>query len=198
MLGENHSNRNERDGSLSSNRARRPEIPVEDEFENNDENRHLDSKNAGPSTNADYCRNSTEGSSSAEINRLSSELNSRLSRQLDEMMSSVNTQIQRAISDAINSQILPQLQSALSAGSGHLTQNRWNVPSDRPEAISEVLQNACSRDNARSKPNRDCLHDRPTDLQTYDTMVPHLQPSGQAVVGLKLSFQKDLLKVTKV
>ena len=29
-------------------------------------------------------------------------------------------------------------------------------------------------------------------------MVPYLQPSGQKMVGLKLWFQNDLLKVTKV
>ena len=145
MPGENHFNRTERDESLSSNRGRRPESTVEDEIENIDENRHFDSRDAGPSTNADYGRISTEGNSSADVNRLSSELNSRLSRELDEMTSSVNTQIQRAISDAISSQILPQIQSALSDGSGHSTQNGWNVPSERPEANSEVLQNASSQ-----------------------------------------------------
>ena len=74
--------------------------------------------------NADYRQNSASGHSSAGINRLSSELNSRLSRELDEMMGSVNTQIQRAISDAISNQILPQIQTSLNVGSGHLTQNR--------------------------------------------------------------------------
>ena len=74
--------------------------------------------------NADYGQNSASGHSSAGINRLSSELNSRLSRELDEMMGSVNTQIQRAISDAISNQILPQIQTSLNVGSGHLTQNR--------------------------------------------------------------------------
>ena len=97
MLGENQFNRNERDESISTNRARRPEGASGDEFENNDENRYLDARDIGPSTNADYSRKSTGGNSSAEINRLSSELISRLSRELDEMMSSVNTQIQRAI-----------------------------------------------------------------------------------------------------
>ena len=124
ILGENHFNRNERDESLSSNRARRPESTVEDEFENIAENRHLDSRDVGPFTNADYGQNSTEGNSCAEINRLSGELNSRLSREMDEMMSSVNTQIQRAISDAISGQILPQIQSVLSGGSVQTTQNR--------------------------------------------------------------------------
>ena len=124
MLGENHFNRNERDESISSNRARIPESAFGDEFENNGENRYLDSRDIGPSINAEYGQNSTGGNSGAEINRLSSELNSRLSRELDEMMSSVNTQIQRAISDAISSQILPQIHSTLNAGSGHLTPNR--------------------------------------------------------------------------
>ena len=84
------------------------------------------------------------------------------------MMSSVNSQIQKAIGDAIRSQILPQIQSALSAGSGHSTQSKWNVPSERPEAKSEVLQNASSRDNSRSKPNRGRPLDGPTDLCAYD------------------------------
>ena len=53
------------------------------------------------------------------------------------MMTSVNVQIQRAISDAISNQILPQIQNALKSGSGHLTQNRWNVPTERPEINSE-------------------------------------------------------------
>ena len=74
--------------------------------------------------NADYGQNSVGTNSNAEIKRLLSELNSRLSRELDGMMSSVNTQIQRAISDAIDSRILPQIQTALYSGSGHLTQNR--------------------------------------------------------------------------
>ena len=80
--------------------------------------------------NADYGQNSVGTSSNAEINRLLSELNSRLSREVDGMMSTVNTQIHRAISDAIDSQIWPQIQTALYSGSGHLTQNRWNVPSE--------------------------------------------------------------------
>ena len=137
MLGENHFNRSERDESLTSNWARRQESTIEDEFENDDENRQLDSRDVGPSTNAKYGQNSLECNSTAEINKLSSELNSKLSGDLDEMMSSVNTQIQRAISDAISSQILPQIQTALNAESGQTTQNRWNVPSERPEVNSE-------------------------------------------------------------
>ena len=168
MLGENHFNRNERDESLSSNRAGMPENTFGNEFENNEENRYSESRNVDPSNNADFDQYSTGGNSSAEINRLSSVLNSRLPRELDEMMSSVNTQIQRAISDAISSQILPQIQSALNTGSGHSAQNRWNVPSERPEVNPEVLRNACSRDNLTSKRNHDRLCDRDTEFRAYD------------------------------
>ena len=52
MLGENHFNRNKRDESLSSNRARRPESAIEDEFENKDENRHLDPRDVPMSITA--------------------------------------------------------------------------------------------------------------------------------------------------
>ena len=138
MLGENHFNRNDRDESPNSKCARRQGSSIEDEFENNGENRQLDTRDVDPSTNANYGQNPSEVNSSAEINRLSSELNSRLSRELDEMMSSVNTQIRRATSDAISSQILHQIQTALNAGSGQMTQNRWNIPSERPEMNSEA------------------------------------------------------------
>ena len=113
MLGENHYGRNERKESVISNQARRPSSLSRDELENNDENNYLETGSFGPGTSANHCQNSTGGNSSAEINRLSSELNSRLSRELDDMMSSVNTQIQRAINDAISGQIIPQIQSVL-------------------------------------------------------------------------------------
>ena len=109
MLGENHFSRNERDESLNSNCSRRQKSTFGDEFDNNRENRRLDPKEINPEIKTNYGQNSLEGSSSAEINRLSSEPNSRLSRELDEMTSSVNTQIQKAISDAISNQILPQI-----------------------------------------------------------------------------------------
>ena len=168
MLGENHFNRNERDKSLSSNRSEMPENTVENEFRNDGENRYSEMRNVDPSINANSDRNSTGGNSSAEINRLSSELNSRLSRELDEMMSSVNTQIQRAISDAFSSQILPQIQSASNIGSGHLTQNRWNVPSGRPEVNSERFCNEKSEGNSKSEPIRDRLNDGALNTCAYD------------------------------
>ena len=84
------------------------------------------------------------------------------------MMCSVNSQIQRAISDAISNQILPQIQSALSAGSGHSTQNRWNVPSERPEVNSEGLQNINPKDGSASKPNCNRQNDGVVDPNAYD------------------------------
>ena len=88
ILEENHFNRNGRDESLNSNHAAgRSESDLVDECEKNDENRFLNRRNVGTSIDADYCQNSVSGNSSAEINRLSSELNSRLSRELNEIIS---------------------------------------------------------------------------------------------------------------
>ena len=98
-------------------------------------------RNINSTTNTDCDRNSVTGNSSAEINMLSSELNSRISREMDEMMNSVSVQIQRAISDAISTQVLPQIQNVIMAGSGHETRKGWAVPSERPEPISEVQRN---------------------------------------------------------
>ena len=124
MLRKNHFSDIERDESLNSNLDRRPESATSIVFENDHENTHVNSKIINPYNGAVSDQNSAIANSSAEINRLSSELNWRLSRELDEMMGSVKTQIQRAISDAISNQILRQIQTALSAGSGHLTHNR--------------------------------------------------------------------------
>ena len=79
----------------------RPESTVSNNFEN-DNGEMCPNRDLG--TNADYGQNSASGNSSAEISRLSNELNARLSRELDEMMGSGNTQIQKAISDAISNQ----------------------------------------------------------------------------------------------
>ena len=171
MLGENHFNRNERDGSVSSNFGRRPGSTSADELGSNGENRHSATRDIDPGNNADYGRNSIGGNSSAEINKLSSELNSRLSRELDDMMCSVNSQIQRAISDAISNQVLPQIQSALSAGSGHMTQNRWDIPSERPEINSEGLQKTNPKDSSTSKHNHDHQNDGGINLNAYDMVT---------------------------
>ena len=54
MLGENHFNRNERDGSFNSNHAERSESALGDECENDDENRSLASRNFGTGIDAEY------------------------------------------------------------------------------------------------------------------------------------------------
>ena len=119
---------------------------------------------------ADLGRNSTGASSSAEFNRLSGELNSRISREMDEMINSVSVQIQRAISDAISNQVLPQIQNALKAGPGHVTQKGWNLPGERPEYIAEDYRNEKISSNSRGELSRNRLQDEFTD-QTYDTKL---------------------------
>ena len=106
-----------------------------------------DQRVINPGTSADLDRNSVTANSSAEINRLSSELNSRISREMDEMMNSVGGQIQRAINDAISNQVLPQIQNL--AGSGHVTKKGWNVPPERPEPNPEVKRNLNAKKTIR-------------------------------------------------
>ena len=92
-----------------------------------------------------------------------------LSQQLG--LSSVNTQIYRAISDAIDSQILPQIQTALYSASGHLTQNRWNVPSERPGINPEENCSNKTRKNSRSEQFRDRPIDGTTNASAYDSLI---------------------------
>ena len=110
------------------------------------------------------------GSRQSTINRWASEINSRISREMDEMMNSVSVQIQRAINDAFSSQVLPQIQNALMAGSGHMTQKGWNVPAEGPEIEPEVLRSEYSRNNLKSERVRNRLNDEPMD-SGYDTIV---------------------------
>ena len=86
---------------------------------------------------------------------------------MNEMMNSVNTQIQRAISDAISNQVLPQIQNVLRAGSGHLTQNRWNVPAERPELNPEDYRREKTKSNFRSELTRECFLENCQE-QAYD------------------------------
>ena len=173
MLGENHFERNERNESVNSNQVGRPESLFGDEFEDENENRFQNPRNDGPSPNTELGHNSIRECSSVEINRLSSELNSRISREMDEMMNSVSVQIQRAINEAISSQILPQIQNAVMAGSGQLTKEGWNVPAERPEGYSEVLQNLEPRNNSKNKQANDRSKDgfKSTNSRAYDSIV---------------------------
>ena len=106
MLGERHS---ERDVSVDRNSVRRQDSNTSDMFENNDENMYLNNVETRPGNSTSRDQNSASGNSSAEINKLSSEPNSRLSRKMDEMMRSVNAQIQMEINDPISNQISPQI-----------------------------------------------------------------------------------------
>ena len=118
MLGGNHFNGTERDESLDSTSVSRHESIVSNNLDEGEGNPHVDHRNSSVRSSADYGRNSADMNSQAEINKLSSELNSRISREMDEMMSSVSSEIQTAKNDAINNQVLPQIQNAIMAGSG--------------------------------------------------------------------------------
>ena len=93
MQGENQFNHRERDESLNSNPARRRESAFRKDIENECENTHLDTGIANLGLNTDFDQNSVTVNSIVEINKLSSELNSRISREMDEMMDSVNVWI---------------------------------------------------------------------------------------------------------
>ena len=133
MLGENHFNRTERDDSLNGTSIRRQESITSNNLED-EMNLHSDHRNLEGGINAGYGQNSASIDSQAEINKLSSELNSRISREMDEMIYSVSSQIQRAISDAINNQVLPQIQNVIMAGSGQETKRGWERSDERPES----------------------------------------------------------------
>ena len=87
------------------------------------------------------------------------------------MMSSVNTQIQRAINDAISDQILPQIQSVLSAGSGQSTLNKWNVPSERPEVNSEETYGKKAKKINKSEQRFDYQNGSQPNLRAYDMVT---------------------------
>ena len=93
MLGENHFNGTERDESLDNTSIRRHESVASKNLENEGECSYSNHRNSYVRTNADYGQNSADMSSQAEINKLSSELNSRISREMDDMMNSVSVQI---------------------------------------------------------------------------------------------------------
>ena len=160
MLG---SRQSEREEKVNSNHARRPESVNSNLFENNEEKLFLNPREAELDVNAELGRNSVSANSGAEINRLSSELNSRISREMDEIMNSVSVQMQRAIKDAMSSQVLPQIQNVLMAGSGHVTQKGWNAPAEGLEIDPEVLRSENSRNNLTRERVRNRLIDKPMD-----------------------------------
>ena len=171
MLGENHFGTREKEGSLNSNLPRRSRSFASNESENEDGNIGRSHRNIDSRMNAEYDRNSVTGNSSAELNRLSSELNSRISREMDEMMNSVSVQIQRAISDAISTQVLPQIQNVIMAGSGHGTRKGWDVPSERPELNSEVQRNLNAKSSLRNEQDENQLNNDYPDLNVHDMVT---------------------------
>ena len=155
MLGENHSSRVERDGSLDSTSVRRHESIMSNIFNVAEENLYSDHRNSNVRSSANYGHNSADMNSQAEINRLSSELNSRISGEIDEMMSIVSSQIQRGINEAINAQVLPQIQIVIMAGSGRETRRGWETSVERPAINSEVQHNSNVKNNLRNEQNDD-------------------------------------------
>ena len=181
MLGENHFNTRERESSLNSNLPRRSRSFAGNESENENANVSRNQRNDHSRTNTEYDQNLVTANSSAEITRLSSELNSRISREMDEMMNSVSVQIQRTINDAISTQILPQIQNAIMAGSGHGTGKGWSVPSERPELNSEVQRNLNAKNNSRNEQDENQLNNNYPylnvhDMVTGDNESPNLVP----------------------
>ena len=168
MLGESHFNTREREGSLNSNLPGRYRSSVSNESENENEDTSRSQRNIDPGMNTECDRNSVTGNSSAEKNRLSSKLNSRISREMDEMMNSVNVQIQRAINDAISTQVLPQIQKVIMAGSGHGTRKGWDVPSERPELNSEVQRNLNAKNGLREGQGENLPNDEYPDMIGHD------------------------------
>ena len=175
MLGENHFNDTRRDDSLDGTSIRRQESIISNNSENEEMDLHSDHRNLGVGTSTGYDRNSASVDSQAEINKLSSVLNSRISREMDVMMDSVSSQIQRAISDAISNQILPQIQNVIMAGSGQETRRGWERHGERPESYSEVQYNAKTRTTLNNehgdKTNRN-VHDMVTGDNESPNQVP--------------------------
>ena len=69
MLGENHFNGMSTEEKLDSNSARRPECATSNNLENEDENAYLTHRNVSSGNITDYCQDSIEASSHAEIRR---------------------------------------------------------------------------------------------------------------------------------
>ena len=151
MLGGDHYNGTERERSLESNSVRRRESITSNNLDNEGESLFSNCRNDEPRTSADFGQNSAEANSLAEINRLSTELNSRISREMDEMMSNVDTLIQRAINEAISSQVLPQIQNVIMAGSGRETRRGWEVPVERPEVNAEEQRIPSAKTDCRNE-----------------------------------------------
>ena len=170
LLGGNQYNEAERERSLDSNSVRRRESIMSNNLDNEGESLFSNCRNDEPRTRTDLGQNSAEANSLAEINRLSSELNSRISREMDEVMNNVGTQIQRAINEAINNQVLPQIQNVMMAGLGRETRRGWEAPVERPETSTEDRLNSNTKFNLRNE-QRDNHHFGENTMQHVHDMV---------------------------
>ena len=190
MLGENHFKGTERDGSLDSTSVRRHESIMSNNLDEREENPYSDHRNSNIRSSADYGQNSADMNSQTEINRLSSELNSRISREMDEMMSNVSSQIQRAMNEAISTQVLPQIQNVIMAGSGRETRRGWETSVERPEINSEVQPNSNVKINPRNERSDSHRNDEFTNRNVHDSLencksalrVPQNCPSVEKVL----------------
>ena len=195
MLGENHFNGTERDESLEGTSIRRQESVTSNNLESEGLDPYAEYGNHRFRTSAIHDQNSASVDSQAEINKLSSELNSRISREMDEMMNSVSSQIQRAINDAINNQVLPQIQNVVMAGSGQERRRGWETSIERPEIHSEIQQNPKAKTNFNSEHSENhrkgertqCdVHDKPFSLLSFQSEVK-LSPTPE--LGFLTSYK---------
>ena len=155
MLGDNHL---EREESEISNHGRRPESPSYDTLLNQNGNSHPHSHETEIRTYVRNGHSSKEADSGGEFNRLSGVLNQRITMEMSDITSTVSSQIQRAINVSISVQILPQIQSTLKFGHGHMPERRWEDPVRRLECRSEEALDrrfkSDSRDECYRFPNR--------------------------------------------
>ena len=171
MLGGNPYNGTERERSLDNNSIERRGSVISNNLDNEGESLFSNCRNDEPRTSADFGQNSAEANSLAEINRLSSELNSRISREMDEMMNNVGSQIQRAINEAISSQVLPQIQNIIMAGSGRETRRGWEVPVERPEINAEEQQVLNAKAGCRNEQCDGYLTNGPSTRNVHDMVT---------------------------
>ena len=170
MLGGDRYNGTERERSLDNNSVGRRESVISNNLDNEGESLFSNCRNDEPRTSADFGQNSAEANSLAEINRLSSELNSRISREMVEMMNNVGTQIQRAINEAISSQVLPQIQNVIMAGSGRETRRGWEVPVEREEANAEEQRISNAKADCRNEQHDGYRLGRPSNGNVHDSI----------------------------
>ena len=124
---------------------------------------------------------------------------------MDEMMNSVSVQIQRAISDAKSTQVLPQIQNVVMAGLGHGIRKGWDVPSQRPELISEVQRNlnlSNEKSNLRNEQDENQLNNDYPDLNVHDNLpkssklqVPKITEFAQMKSHMLIPWYKQSKKI---